>query len=284
MRGQPLGETEYEFSNHTCILYSLGIGASKDPLKEDDLKFTYELNDEFTSFPTQGVLTMFGSIDKMLGCPGLPAFNPMMLLHGEQRIDIHQLPAPGTKTICKSSAVDVADKGKGALLTTETDAYDEEGTKLVTATAKYFIRGIGGFGDKGVRKDKLSPIPEREPDATWADTTTENQALIYRLSGDLNPLHADANMAAMGGFEKPILHGLCSYGYCARAVYETYCGGDANNIKSVSSRFTSHVFPGETFEVGLWVDGNKVIFEAKTKERGKVVCIGEVELRNAAKL
>ncbi len=141
-----------------------------------------------------------------------------------------------------------------------------------------FIRGLGGFGFKGKTQNTLPKIPTRNPDKVVEDKTVPNQAIFYRLAGDTNPLHIDPNMAQMGGFDQPILHGLCFYGISAKLVAQAFADGDVNKIKSVQARFTSHVFPGETIQLSGWKEGNKVIFSAKTAERGKEVIQGVVEL------
>lgn len=146
------------------------------------------------------------------------------------------------------------------------------------------MRGIGGFGDKGILQDEIPKPPTGKPTATVEYKSSENQALLYRLAGDFNPLHADPNMASMGGFEKPIIHGLCTAGICARTVYDTYCDNDVENFKEFNVRFTSHVFPGETYIVDMYKEGQKVVFAARTKERGKVSALGYCIVGAAAKL
>ena len=163
-----------------------------------------------------------------------------------------------------------------------TTSIDAE-TKTVYAknTMRIFIRGLGGFGDKGVIPPlKFSPIPASvKPTAVFEYKTRADQAFLYRLNGDRNPLHVSPDMAAMGNFKRPILHGLCFYGVSARAVYESFCGGNVENFKSISSRFTSHVFPGETLIVNMYkTDGTTVKIQATTKERGKVVLMGTAQV------
>ena len=147
------------------------------------------------------------------------------------------------------------------------------------------IRGVGGFGHKGGAVNITYPdIPKRAPDTVVEDQTAPNQAFLYRLCGDLNPLHVDQDMAGLGGFERPILHGLCSYGFTARVIYEKYCNSDPSVLVKYGARFTSHVFPGETLVVEIWKEGNKLIFQSKTKERGKVVLKGYADLKDQPKL
>jgi len=155
---------------------------------------------------------------------------------------------------------------------------DERGQLLCRNTSKLFIKGIGGFGDKGILQDVLPSPPTRPPCKTSTDITLPSQAILYRLAGDTNPLHVDPQMAALGGFDRPILHGLCSYGIAAKAILRDFCGYDVNKFKSISVRFTSHVFPGETIITEMWKDGNRVVFTSKTQERGKITVQGYAEL------
>ena len=232
------------------------------------------------------VATALKGMDGLLDAPGIPEFNPMMLLHGEQRIEINRPIPPGSRIKAESKISDVADKRSGAVVTLEVKQTDVKTGELYTTNySKIFIRGIGGFGDKGILKDPPMPaIPKRTADHVAEEITDKNQALIYRLCGDPNPLHVDPNMSAMGGFEMPILHGLCSYGFSARAIYEKYCGNDPKRFKAMNARFTSHVFPGETLVVEMFKEGGQIIFQTKTKERGKAVVVGTVDIAPAAKL
>ena len=261
VRGSVLHEGVYEFDNTKCILYALGIGFNQDPLKREHFKFTYENEDGFTSFPTMPVLSLGEAIEKLHTIEGIPEFNPMMLLHGEQKI-INYKPIPAecvvkTKAVCS----DIADKGKGALLSVTITLTDQEtGVKYSEGIFKFYIRGLGGFGDKGVDKEKVPACPKREPDFVSEEPTEDNIALLYRLSGDLNPLHIDPTMAAMGNFERPILHGLCTYGMASRVVYDKYCDNNPDRMAMISARFTSHVFPGETLIVETFKEGDIVHF------------------------
>ncbi len=152
---------------------------------------------------------------------------------------------------------------------------------------RIFIRGIGGFGDKGTVPSLKFPklAPGTKPTAEYEHKTRPDQAFLYRLNGDRNPLHVSPDMAAMGNFERPILHGLCFYGISARAVYEKFCNGEVENFKKLSARFTSHVFPGETLRIQMFkMDGTTVYVQATTKERGKVVLMGIAEVKPTPKL
>lgn len=275
-----------EVENKDLMLYALGIGFSKDPLNKDHFKFTYENDENFSSFATMPVVVGHRQpITEFLSTPHIPEFNPMMLLHGEETVEIFKPIPAGSKIKVDESILDIQDKVSGAALSIETHlsnvATGEKHARIITTL---FIRGIGGFGYKGTYKSVFPPVPKRQPCAVAEEKTEPNQAILYRLNGDYNPLHIDPEMAQLGNFEKPILHGLCTYGFSARAIYEKFCKGDPNAIKKFSARFTSHVFPGETLIVEMWKDGNIVVFETKTKERGIVVLRGYAELKELAKL
>lgn len=254
-------------------------------MKTEDFTFTYELNDEFRVFPSYAVCLCTQNLnffEALLDCPGLPQFNPMMLLHGEHRVEFVKPLSIDSKLKSVGSISNVADKVKGALITFEIKTYEigekNEETLVFINYFSVFIRGIGGFDYKGLPQKALPAKPKRAADATIDEKTTPGQAIIYRLSGDYNPLHIDPNMAAMGGFDRPILHGLCFYGLATKAVYQKYCVGNANMLKAVQARFTSHVFPGETVRFSLWKEGNVVVFSGSTVERGLECIVGAVEL------
>lgn len=260
------------YNRRDAILYSLGIGAN-------DLKYTFEGDEEFSLFPTYPVVLTFKGtkhdivpFGENMGIPGL-SFDPSMILHGEQYLEVlrHPLPVDG-QFVNKAKITGLYDKGKGALVVTETNMCNESGQPLVKMISGTFIRGLGGFGgDKGPSGPVNVP-PQRPPDAVLEDTTLPQQALIYRLSGDYNPLHANPMFAQMVGFERPILHGLCTFGFAAKAVIKQFANNDPTKFKSISVRFSSPVLPGETLVTQMWREGrNKIIFQTLVKERNKVV-------------
>jgi acyl dehydratase len=279
------------FTSKDAVTYALGLGYSQDPLDEADLSYTYELNDEFQVHPCVASLwANFNPFEIMVTSPGFPKFNPMMLLHGEQKTEAFKPLDPSTPYISQCEIADVADKGKGALVTFVIKTYEKKedgkpGDLALTNTMSLFIRGMGGFGHKGILNDSIPSIPESAPTKVLEQQTVQNQALIYRLSGDINPLHVDSNMAQAGGFDKPILHGLCFYGIAAKQIIKAYCNNEAKNFKSIKARFTSHVFPGETLIFRTWYDGKgTVIFDGATKERGKQFIVGFARIEPAQKL
>jgi acyl dehydratase len=219
------------------------------------------------------------------GVKGMPEFNPMMVLHGEERVEIISPIENDTTLVVTEFVHDMQDKGKATVMTMRNEIRVKGTNELKTIVYNTaFIRGIGGFGRKGFFKNELPNAPKRPANAVLSMKTDPGQAFLYRLNGDTNPLHVDPDMSAIGGFETPILHGLCTYGITARAVYEQYFKGNANALKAVNGRFTSHVYPGETLEVHMWKDGNKIIVNTKTKERGLVVLKAYYELKDEAKM
>lgn len=277
--GYVFPSTTMTYTERDVSLYALGVGAAADPLDARELRYVYELSgDGFVTLPTFGVLFPSQMIVTLLGgdLPGL-RFNPMLLLHGEQRLDLPRpLPTSGTVTI-KPTVSAVFDKGSGALVIIDVHAYDESGDLLAFNQSSMFIRGIGGFGGERGSSEKLE-LPARDPDAVTEQATLPQQALIYRLSGDTNPLHADPSLASVAGFDRPILHGLCSFGFAGRAVLNTFCDGDPARFKSIRARFTKHVFPGETLVTRMWRDADRVFFETVVKERGEAALVGVVEV------
>lgn len=249
------------WSSKDALLYAVGVGAGQEPLEE--LQFTTEnsANIEQKVLPTMAVVLGFGG-----GAFGkIGEFNPAMLVHGEQSIVLHrEIPVSGeVETV--SEITGIYDKGKGAVVVTEAvSTLVSDGQPLFTKTMSAFIRGEGGWGgDRGPSNDWERP--DGDADVTITYTTRPEQALIYRLSGDRNPLHADPSFAAMGGFDKPILHGLCTYGFTGRGLLHGLCEGDPSKFRSMYGRFSSPVFPGEALTVNMWKTGTG---EAKFQTQG----------------
>ena len=277
---------DVKLTNNELILYSLGIGFQQDPLNRDHFKFTYENDSDFQAFATMPSVIAHRQSDLVLNIPGFPQFNPMMLLYGEENLEFYKPITADLNLVVEERIADVADKGKMTGLTEESLIKNKDnGETLVKVLRTLMIRGVGGYGHKGGAAAVHYPeIPKRDPDTIVESNSLPQQAFLYRLNGDLNPLHVDPDMAAIGGFEKPIIHGLCSSGITARMIYEKFCNGDPKNLARFSTRFLSHVYPGETYVVEIWKDGNILIFQTKTKERGKVAVRGFAEIRAQAKL
>lgn len=272
--GKPQAPFTYTYSKRDVSLYALGVGAPSDWLDQDELKFVYEFSEPgFQVLPSFAVIYISQTVQNLLeGRIGDIHFNPMMLVHGEQSLEIKKpLPPEGTVT-CHPVIRAIYDKGSGMLVVNDTVCKDEHGNDLAVLGSSMFIRGMGGFGGERGESDKSGTPPERHPDAVTEEQTSEKQALLYRLSGDINPLHADPNMAAIGNFDRPILHGLCTFGYATRAILKHFCGNDSARFHAMRVRFSKHVFPGETLITEMWYEGaGDVIFQTKVKERDEVV-------------
>lgn len=260
--GKPLKTVTHTYTKRDVMLYALGVGCGTE-----DLSFTYE--GDLKVLPTFAVIPSFPA---MLTFGHVMQVNPVMVLHGEQRIEL-LAPLPTEATITTTPTITaVYDKGKGAVVVISTDSKDEKGTLLFRNVSSIFVRGEGGFGGDRGPSGARNVAPDRAPDATVSYKTLDQQALIYRLSGDMNPLHADPNFAAMGGFSKPILHGLCTYGHAGRAVLQAFCGNDPAKMKAFEVRFAGVVYPGETIVVEMWRTApDTIVLTAKTAERGEPV-------------
>jgi acyl dehydratase len=266
--GRRLAPVTFAYTERDVMLYALGVGCGRD-----DLRFTYEK--DLTVLPTFAVIASFPA---MMNLGGALRVNPAMVLHGEQAISLKApIPTRGTLTTTPTITA-VYDKGKGAVVVVETDTVNEKGTPLFHNTAAIFVRGEGGFGGERGPSGPRNVPPDRKPDRTVSYQTLPQQALIYRLSGDMNPLHADPDFAKLGGFDVPILHGLCTYGHAGRAVLATFCSNDPARMKSLEVRFSGVVFPGETITTDMWdVGGGKVVLTART-ERGEALSSAAAEI------
>jgi 3-hydroxyacyl-CoA dehydrogenase/3a,7a,12a-trihydroxy-5b-cholest-24-enoyl-CoA hydratase len=273
----------YEFPSATSsynerdtALYALGVGAAQNPLDEKELQYVYEMNGAgFNVLPTFGVVPALGFIFDLYKqgkqAPGMN-YGFERVLHGEQYTELRRPLPPSGKLTHKAKIKDIFDKGKNALVVTEIRSYDESGEELVYNELTTFVRGAGGWGgDRGPQGEVNTP-PDRAPDAVVTEKISDNQALLYRLSGDINPLHADPAFAKNFGFEKPILHGLCTFGYAARHVIRSFSNNDPRFFKSIKARFSESVFPGETLVTEMWKESpTHIVFRCKVKERDKVV-------------
>jgi acyl dehydratase len=266
----PFEPIEHAYDFRDTILYALGVGLGADPMNEAQLPFVFE-EPELLTLPTMAVV---------LAYPGFWIRDPktgvdwVKILHGEQGLTVHN-PLPSAATVVATTKVtSVLDKGadKGALIYSSRTITDTAtGKDLATVTATGFARGDGGFGGPSGPSPPVHTIPDRAPDEVCDLPTLPQAALIYRLSGDYNPLHASPSVAKAAGFERPILHGLCTYGVAGHAILKTQCGYDPRKLKSMDLRFSAPVFPGETIRTEMWRDDGVVSFRATALEREIVV-------------
>jgi acyl dehydratase len=255
------------YGQDQVILYHLGIGAGVPATDAGELEYTYEKN--LKVLPSFGVIPVFGAMAGLFNTPGLD-FNPAMLLHGEQDIEIHRPLPTAAELESEPRIAGIYDKGKAALVVLEVATRERGGEPLFTNRFSLFLRGEGGFGGESGPKAG-NAAPERDPDHVVESPTLPQQALLYRLSGDKNPLHADPQFAKIGGFDAPILHGLCSFGIVCKAAVDQALGGDVTRVARYQARFAGVVFPGETIVTSLWNEGDRIAIAATTKERGAPV-------------
>ena len=261
-------EVEQTYGPKDCMLYALGLGFGLDPLDEEQLAFVYEKN--LKVLPTMAVV---------LGYPGFWVKNLdtgiewVKVLAGEHSFRLHRPLAPSGVIIARTRVTEIIDKGagKGAVMYSERIIEDKtSGARIATIEQTTVCRGDGGFGGPPRVQRPAHPIPDRAPDLVCDLPTRPEMALIYRLSGDPNPLHADPGIARAAGFPRPILHGLGTFGVAGHAILKRLCGYDPSRLKAMAGRFSAPVFPGETIRTELWRDGEVVSFRARVLERDVV--------------
>jgi len=269
--GASLGEREGGWEVDDVILYHLGIGAGVPPTDANELEYTYEKN--LKVLPSFVVVA--GGRRPRKGAAGfkIPGveFHLAQLLHGEQQIEIHRELPTSAETRTRGRVAEVFDKGKAALVILENETFDcASGDKLYTTRMGAFIRGEGGFGGPSGPPAGNRP-PDRAPDGVVESRTLPQQALLYRLNGDKNPLHADPEFAKTAGFDRPIIHGLCSYGIACKAIVDGALDGDPTRVRSYEARFRGVAFPGETYLTSFWRTDDRILLEVKSKERDAAI-------------
>ncbi|CAF1012491.1 unnamed protein product [Rotaria sordida] len=265
----------FSYTANQIILYALSVGCSlRQP---NSLRFLYENHEEFSALPTFAVIPA-QALSMNLISSGKLGFDIDLLrvLHGEQYVELFEpLPTSGTVTL-KGKVVDVLDKGSGAVLIYDVEIFNENEKLIALNQFVIFSVGSGGFGGKKTSENqrKYLPAPQRKSDQICRETTNIDQAALYRLNGDRNPLHIDPSFASAAGFSRPILHGLCSFGYAARHVLHTYANDNPVLFKAIKVRFTKPVEPGQTIETHMWREGNRIFFESKVPESNQTVLTG----------
>lgn len=269
-------DTEQSYCEKDVMLYALGVGLGHDPLDRRELAFVYEK--DLKVLPTFPVVLGF---EPYLLRDYETGVNYTLTVHGEEHLTLHRLPATSGTIVARHRIHDVIDKGpgKGALLLMERAIADKAtGEPVATIRQTVFCRGDGGFGI--VRPSPSAhPIPDRAPDFVCDLATRPEMALVYRLSADSNPLHADPDIAKAAGFERPILQGLGTFGVAGHALLRTLCGYDPSRLYSIAGRFSAPVFPGETIRTEMWQERDSISYRARVLERD-VIAInnGRVEL------
>ena len=270
--GKTWGPYEFSYSERDLIIYALGIGFTKD-----NLEYVYEGSKDFKAFPTFGVILPSNA--------GAEAFlstkaNFAMVVHGEQTLLMHNAPPKGGAVHTTTTLEGVYDKGSGGLIVMRFDSRDKGGTPVCTNWVSAFVRGAGGFGGPAQPKKDIPAIPSQSPDMVFEAPTEVNQAALYRMSGDRNPLHIDPAIAKMVGFKEPILHGLCTYGVVCRRFVQEVLKGDSGKVKSYSARFSSPVIPGEKLQVKVWqANPNLYLLEVFNAKGDAVIRNGAIEVK-----
>jgi acyl dehydratase len=257
----------FSYTDRETMLYAIGIGMSRDPYDEAELAYTFERQKLKT---VASMATVLQRVPLLKDC----GYDYTKVVHGEQRLTLHRPLEPEGEILVDSRVTEAYDKGpgKGAVIYTELAARSAtDNAPLYTLLSTTFARGDGGFGGPNGQGPSPHEIPSRKPDLTAAAETRLDQALLYRLNGDRNPLHADPELAKRVGFPVPILHGLCTYGTACRTILKEVAKYDHTRIRGFDVRFSSPVYPGETILTDMWIDGNVVSFRCRLKERDVTV-------------
>ena len=264
-------EVPGHYTDRDSLLYAVAIGMGKDPMDESELAYVCETMGNKV-VPTAATVLSRADRAPTQRSNIMSKMNYVLMLHGEQRLQIHQPLPPSADILVSNRVTGIYDKGegKGALLTNETLVKLASGDPLFTLSATLFYRGDGGFGGSDAGAPTPHPIPDRAPDAICELPQRRDQAMVYALCGDRNPLHRDPGIARKAGFDAPILHGLCSYGIACHGVLKTMADYDQTRIGGFDVRFSSPVFPGETHVIEMWRDDNIVSFRTRIKERNVI--------------
>ncbi|MYR06933.1 3-alpha,7-alpha,12-alpha-trihydroxy-5-beta-cholest-24-enoyl-CoA hydratase [Gordonia sp. SID5947] len=274
--GADLGEVSFEWSASDVALYHLAVGAAADPMDAAGLAYVDDVAPKvLPSFAT--VAASFHATEApKVSFPGVD-IDLAKVVHGSQQITAHRpIPAAG-KATTRTKIVEVQDKGAAAVIIQESVAVDDTGEPLWTARSSIFAKGEGGFGGERGTSTKVA-YPDRAADHRISVSTLPQQALLYRLCGDRNPLHSDPDFAAAAGFPRPILHGLCTYGTVCRAITDAVFGGDVTAVGDYSASFAGVVFPGETLDVNVWDEGEQLLVTATVADRDGAPALGNVVL------
>ncbi len=261
-------DVPFSYTDTQMLLYNLSIGMGRDPADARELPFVFE-NPALRVVPSAAAVLGGGGANILGNVP----IDWTRLLHGEQRLTCHRPLPPAADLVGTTRVAEIVDKGadKGSIITLAMDVRLAGGEPLYTMENVIFARGDGGCGGPSSSAATPHRIPDRQPDLVHVSETRRDQALLYRLNGDRNPLHADPAFAAKAGFPATILHGLCSYGIACRALLASVCDYDPARIRRFDVRFTSPVYPGETIHTDIWIDDDQVSFRCRVEERDVVL-------------
>ena len=261
--GASLGSRELAWTEGDVLLYHLALGAT-------ELRYVYER--DLVVLPTFAMVaaTLRDTAPPLLRMPGVDV-DLVSALHGRQELTMHKPMPPNGSAVAQSRIADVYDKGSAAIIVTETV------TEYFTSRISIFVRGEGGFGGSRGPSAKLEP-PRRAPDAVLLTATRPDQALLYRLLGDRNPLHVDPAFAALAGFPRPILHGLCTYGVVCKAVIDALLDGEPGRVVSYNTRFSGVVYPGETLRTRVWSSPGRLVLTSTVEERDSAVALSDTTI------
>ncbi|MBB3664991.1 MULTISPECIES: MaoC/PaaZ C-terminal domain-containing protein [Prauserella salsuginis group] len=277
--GADLGETTFSWGVSDVLLYHLALGAGSAPTEPRELRYATERDLQVLPTFATVAATIRATEPPAVRFPGID-IDLAKVVHGTQQVVAHRpLPVSGTAT-AHSRIADVLDKGKAAVIVQETEVTGESGDPLWTARSSIFARGEGGFGGHRGASARIAP-PERDPDLLVDVPTLPQQALLYRLCGDRNPLHSDPEFARGAGFDAPILHGLCTYGMVAKAVTDAALDGDVTRVGSWSATFAGIVLPGETLRVRMWHEGGRILVSVTSPDRDDAAVLSDAVLEPA---
>ncbi|OBB99846.1 MULTISPECIES: MaoC/PaaZ C-terminal domain-containing protein [Gordonia] len=272
--GAELPEVTFSWTASDVALYHLAVGAARDPLDADGLRYVDDAAPKVLPTFATVAATFHATQAPTVSFPGID-IDLAKVVHGSQQITAHRPLPPEGKATTHKRIVEVQDKGSAAVVISEGITVDETGEPLWTERSSIFAKGEGGFGGERGASSKVA-YPDRAPDAILQVPTLPNQALLYRLCGDRNPLHSDPAFAAAAGFPRPILHGLCTYGSVCRAVVDGLLGGEVVAVADFSATFAGVVFPGETLDVAVWDEADRLLVTASVIERENAPALANV--------
>lgn len=267
LMSQQVTDAAYSYTERDTMLYSVAIGMGRDPFDERELDYVYERRGSLRAVPSQAITVARHNLIFEIG------MNVEKFLHGEQKLTLHRHFPTSGELLADHRVLSVTDKGveKGLLIETESKIRLADGTPLFDINNLYFARGDGGIGSAGSRSQPVHSMPQRAPDLVRVTQTEPRQALLYRLTGDRNVIHGDPVIARQMGFKGPILHGSCTLALACREILVAVCEHDNRRMKTLGTRFTNLVYPGERLETDIWIDGDQVSFRTRAPKRGVVV-------------